>query len=189
MRAQLCYRTKDGRTFYSQPVRCGQMLLSWDEDSRPANDVVFCVVCNTDYIYVDDSTRKKHFDYRIRLGEGATAVASPEVKWYFYEQNLTDPTYTAVESVGESRREDSSDLGIRILSSVLKAGQRVQLDLNGVPASEVQAHLVGCTGVLISSQTVSPDGSVQLPAYLPRGLYVLSLLHKGKIQSFKTYAE
>lgn len=189
MRAQLCYRTKDGRTFYSQPVRCGQMLLSWDEDSRPANDVVFCVVCNTDYIYVDDSTRKKHFDYRIRLGEGATAVASPEVKWYFYEQNFTDPTYTAVESVGESRREDSSDLGIRILSSVLKAGQRVQLDLNGVPASEVQAHLVGCTGVLISSQTVSPDGSVQLPAFLPRGLYVLSLLHKGKIQSFKTYAE
>ena len=189
MRCQLCYRTKDGRTFYSQPVLCGPMTLKWSTADRPANDVIFCVPCNTDYIYTGDAQRKHHYDYRIRLGEGALAVAATNIRWYFYEQNLTDPTFTGIESVQQQPATGKSDLGFRILSSVLKGGQRVQLDLNGVPASEVQAHLVGSSGVVIASQTVAQDATVQLPASLSRGLYILSLRHNGAVQSFKVYAE
>lgn len=192
MRCQLCYRTKDGRTFYSQPVRCGEMMLKWSTADRPANDVVFCVPCNTDYIYTGESQRKHHYDYRIRLGEGATAIASHnKVRWYFYEQNLTDPTYTGIDDVQPDAQPsaEKAELGFRILSSVLKSGQRIQLDLNGVRPDQVEAHLVGLSGVVIASQTVSPDATVQLPAGLTRGLYVLSLRHNGAIQSFKVFAE
>ena len=48
MRCQLCYRTRDGRTFYSQPVHCGKMVLNWDDTNQPANGVIFVVPCNTD---------------------------------------------------------------------------------------------------------------------------------------------
>ena len=110
---------------------------------------------------------------------------------FIYEQNLTDPTYTGIDDIRDQSPQSSnkSELGFRILSSVLKGGQRVQLDLNGVPASEVQAHLVGASGVVIATQQVSPDATVQLPPSLPRGLYVLSLSYKGTVQAFKVYAE
>ncbi len=194
MRCQLCYRTKDGRTFYSQPVLCGPMTLQWTTADRPANDVVFCVPCNTDYIYTGEAQRKHHYDYRIRLGEGATAVATHnQVRWYFYEQNLKDPTYTGIADLhsqpSQPAASGSADLGFRILSSVLKGGQRLQLDLNGARPSDVTAHLVGISGAVIKAQTVSPDATIQLPTSLRRGLYVLSLRHHGAIQSFKVYAE
>ena len=106
MRAQLCYRTKDGTAYYSQPVFCGEMEI--DITDRPANDVIMCVVCNTDYIYDDDNgdwQRSHHWDYRIRLGEGAWAVADPYQRWHMFEQNITDPTYdpTAITVVEEEK--------------------------------------------------------------------------------------
>ncbi len=193
MRCQLCYRTSDGRTFYSQPVTCGQMVLNWDDSNQPANGIVFIVPCNTDYIFTGDAQRKKHWDYRIKLGRGAYAVADIYQKWYFYERQITDPTYD--ESIATGVEEivavgDKQDGGqFRILSSVLKGGQKIQLDLGGVPANEVKAHLVGLAGVVIDEQRVADDGTVQLPAHLNRGMYVLALNHNGKIQSFKVFAE
>lgn len=187
MRAQLCYRTKDGQCFYSQPAFCGPMTLKWDSSTAPANMVVFCVVANTDYIYEGEQTRKKHFDYRIRLGEGANAVASKDIRWFLYEQTLKDTDYeTAISSVQSGR--NSAD-GIIIKSSLLRAGGTVQLDLGDINPADVTAHLVGLSGVLIDQQTVGGDGTVSLPYTLPRGLYVLSLEYGGKIQSQKMYVE
>ena len=193
MRCQLCYRTSDGRTFYSQPVKdFGKMVLNWDASNAPANGVIFIVPCNTDYIYTGDAQRKKHWDYRIKLGRGAYAVADIYQKWYFYERTITDPTFdpsvvTGVEDVVAANRH--TDGQIRILNSVLKGGQQLQLDLAGIPASELKAHLVGLAGVVIDEQQVADDGTVQLPAQLQRGLYVLAINHNGKIQSFKVFAE
>lgn len=192
MRAQLCYRTKDGRTFYSQPVLCGKMVLNWDDTNQPANGVIFAVVCNTDYIYEGDAQRKKHWDYRLKLGRGAYAPADINQKWYFYERTITDPNYNEeiYTDVQEIAVNNSNNGGkIRILSSVLKGGQKIQLDLGGIPANELKAHLVGLSGVVIDEQQVADDGTIQLPAQLQRGLYVLALNHNGKIQSFKVYAE
>ena len=148
---------------------------------------------NTDYIFTGDAQRKKHWDYRIKLGRGAYAVADIYQKWYFYENEIIDPTYD--ESIATGVEEivavgDKQDGGqFRILSSVLKGGQKIQLDLGGVPANEVKAHLVGLAGVVIDEQRVADDGTVQLPAHLNRGMYVLALNHNGKIQSFKVFAE
>ena len=90
-RALLCYRTKEGECYYSQPVTCGKMRL--DTSKRPANNVVFCVVTNTDYKFEGDKQRKHHWDYRIRFGENALAVADTYQKWYFYEKTIKDPSY------------------------------------------------------------------------------------------------
>ncbi|MBQ3780276.1 MAG: hypothetical protein II801_00660 [Bacteroidaceae bacterium] len=194
MRCQLCFRTRDGRTFYSQPVVCGKMVLNWDDSNQPANGIVFVVPCNTDYIFTGDAQRKKHWDYRIRLGRGAYAPADIYQKWYFYERTITDPTYdetiyTGVEEIAPAAKETTDEGNFRILTSILKGGQKVQLDLGGVPANEVKAHLVGLAGVVIDEQTVADDGTVQMPAHLNRGMYVLALNHNGKIQSFKVFAE
>ncbi|MCH5177831.1 MAG: hypothetical protein J1F25_07385 [Prevotellaceae bacterium] len=188
MRAQLCYRTRTGECFYSQPVLCGKMELNWTSSTAPANGVVFAVVCNTDYIFTGDAQRKHHWDYRLKLGEGAVGVASKDIKWFNYMQTLRDTEFeTGIEA--PSAAEKGGSTTFRVLSTVLRAGGQVQLDLGGVPANEVQAHLVGAAGILLDSQTVSDAQTVQLPAFLPKGIYFLSLRHKGKVQTFKLFAQ
>jgi hypothetical protein len=105
MEAQLCYRTKSGKAYYSQPVYCGKMEMNITD--RPANGVIICVVANTDYIYDDkngEAQRSHHWDYRIRLNEGCIAVADNYQKWFFYERNITDPTLdlSAIEEITSS---------------------------------------------------------------------------------------
>jgi hypothetical protein len=106
MRAQLCYVTKDGRNYYSQPAHCGKLQI--DLSDRPANEVIFLVVCNTDYIFKNDEVqRKHHWDYRIRLMQGALATADPFCRWYFNEQTVTDPNYN--EDVARAAKQDYDD--------------------------------------------------------------------------------
>ena len=191
MRAQLCYRTAKGETVYSQPVTCGKMKLTWDDNDAPANGVVFVVVANTDYIYTGEEQRKKHWDYRIKLGEGAYQVASKDVKWYFYEQQLEDETFTTPTAI-DLAKSDTGKGGepvIKILSGVLHAGQQVMLDLGGISPETVTAHLVGVSGIMIDEQKVSPSSTVQLPATLQRGMYILALHHDSRIDTFKVYVE
>ncbi len=187
MRAQLAYRTKDGRRFYSQPVLCGKLQMNWTEEDAPANGVVFCVVANTDYIYVNDATRKKHYDYRLKLGDGAAAFASKDIRWYFYERTLVDQEYvTGIRNV-PADETGAEDIGIR--STTLKPGGTVLFNLNGIDPATVNAHLVGVSGVVIDQQRLASDGSIRLPYSLPRGMYILSLEHAGKITSRKVFVE
>lgn len=191
MMAQLCYRTKNGDTYYSQPVTCGKMKLSWTDSNSPANGVVFAVVANTDYIYTGEEQRKKHWDYRLKLGEGALAPASKDVRWYFYERTLTDPEFaTGIEQVQTDMEGNGpKEPVIRILSGALRSGGQIVLDLNGIEPKNVVAHLVGVSGVLIDEQQVSDASTIQLPSNLRKGMYILALRHNGKTDSFKVYVE
>ncbi len=188
MRAQLCYRTKDGQCFYSQPVLCGKMELHWDSSTAPANGVVFAVPCNTDYIYTGDEQRKHKWDYRLKMGEGAYAPASTKIRWYFYEQDLVDQGFeTGIKTVRPEASE--TERGFSVRTTLLRAGGQVQLDLGNAKGSDIMAHLVGASGILIDAQPVSESGTIQLPAFLPKGLYFLSLNHNGKVQTFKMFAK
>ncbi|MBN1575831.1 MAG: hypothetical protein JW913_04720 [Chitinispirillaceae bacterium] len=80
MTCQLCYRAADGTPVYGTPVSSGPCSLRLDK--APGRGVVIAVICNTDYIYEDKTTRKAHFDYRLRLGEGVTGAADIYTKWY-----------------------------------------------------------------------------------------------------------
>jgi hypothetical protein len=79
MTCQLCYRAADGTPVYGSPVSNGPCSLRLDK--VPSNGVVLAVICNTDYAYQGDTTRKAHYDYRLQLGAGMSA-ADVNTKWY-----------------------------------------------------------------------------------------------------------
>ncbi|MCX7725218.1 MAG: T9SS type A sorting domain-containing protein [Chitinispirillaceae bacterium] len=87
MSLQLCYRAKNGTPIYSKPVSSGACSLRLD--LPPANDVVIAVVCNTDYIYKGEETRKAKYDYRLKPIKGVIETADIYKKWY--DVNLTVP--------------------------------------------------------------------------------------------------
>ncbi len=86
MGAQLAYRATDGTTVYGQPVFGGEMKLKLDK--RPANNVVFVIVTNTEYRYEGERTRTAHHDYRIQIGEGFVDRGHWHVPWYQWNQSL-----------------------------------------------------------------------------------------------------
>ena len=185
MRALLCYRTADGECYYSQTVYCGNMSI--DITKKPANGVIFCVVVNTDYVYTGDAQRKHHWDYRLRLGEGAIATADPYIKWYYYERTLTDPAYekliSGIREINNGNTPDSE--GIKIMSSHFSPGSTVSVDLNGVNPSDIRLRIIGASGVVCADGRVNADGSFQLPANLHNGLYIILFSHNNKKETFK----
>ncbi len=191
MRAQLCYRTKDGKAYYSQPALCGTLTI--DITDEPANGVIFCVVANTDFRYNDtsydyygESLRKHHFDYRVKLGEGALAVADRYQRWYFHEQTIIDEAFeTGIKDVeyGDTEVQRESNK-IRILTSVIRGGETVQLDLNGINADDVKVRIVGLSGIIIESGNLNSEGNFTMPEVYP-GLYFITLSHGSQREVFK----
>ncbi len=201
MRAQLCYVTKAGKNYYSQPVHCGKMTI--DLTDRPANNVIFCVVCNTDYIFVnDEKQRKKHWDYRIKFGEGALQVADIYSRWYFNERTITDNTYNEeearkaadialdiedVESASDSYVP--GDNGIKLLTSVIMPGMPIKADLNGIDYNDVKVNILGLSGIIEDNGDINPDGTYVMPARLPRGMYFIKYTHGDKCDTYKVYVK
>ena len=135
---------------------------------------------------------KKHWDYRIKLGDGALAPASIRKKWYFYEQTIIDENYvaTGIETPQIADvNEKLADTKFRILSGAFYSGQQVRFDLAGVNPADVVAHLVGMSGVVIDAQPLSSESTIQLPANLRRGMYILALRYNGKVSTFKVFVE
>lgn len=83
MTLQLAYWAEDGSAVYSRPVDHGELCLNLSKP--PKGGVVIAVVTNTDYVYVNDETRRAKHDYRIDLVQGATATADRETKWFLNE--------------------------------------------------------------------------------------------------------
>ncbi|MBQ9641425.1 MAG: DUF4859 domain-containing protein [Bacteroidaceae bacterium] len=118
MRAQLCYVTKDGTCHYSQPAHCGKLQI--DITDRPANEVIFFVVCNTDYIFKNDEVqRKHHWDYRLRLLGGALAVADKFCRWYYNEQTITDPNYNEDIARANKGEEEEEVVSLTDITSLI----------------------------------------------------------------------
>ncbi len=88
MSCLLCYRTKEGETVYSQPVTGGECRLELKK--MPANNVVFAVICNTDYEYLGEETRTAHHDYRLQLLNGVVRPANIYIEWYDWTKDLVD---------------------------------------------------------------------------------------------------
>jgi hypothetical protein len=194
MMCQICYRTKEGTTYYSQPVNCGPVTLALKE--APANGVVFVVVANTDYIYANDNTRRKHHDYRIAFGKGVKGLASTDKRWYFYENSITDPDYTSVTtSVGDiianSSNDDiimGSEYGVQLTNGLIRPGDKLTVKLNGVDEKDVVVHIVGLGGLIADKGNLS-NASFQLPSNIIPGMYVATFSYNGKQDVFKFYVK
>jgi hypothetical protein len=108
MSCQLCYRAVDGSAVYSTPVTSGNCSLRLDK--APNKNVIIAVICNTDYKYLGDETRKAHYDYRLKLVEGISAAADIYTKWY----DMSFPTVATIPVVPQKPKVSSSTLQVRI---------------------------------------------------------------------------
>ena len=199
MRAQLCYITPDGKNYYSQPVQCGKMVI--DVTDRPANNVIFCVVCNTDYIYTGNDQRKHHYDYRIRFGKGALQLAELYTKWNLNEETLTDATYD--EDAARAKQEEATAItapeitpapaagapganGVRLLTGNCLAGQPITVQLaSGISSSDVTVNIFGLSGIMADEAPLTGN-QYTLPSNLQSGLYFIKFIQKnGKCDTYK----
>lgn len=200
MMAQLCYVTKEGRNYYSQPAHCGKLQI--DLSDRPANEVIFLVVCNTDYIFVNDEIqRKHHWDYRVRLLDGALATADPYCRWYFNERAISDPSYnediaranqgmaTAIEEVDSealAAAGPSGSKGVKLITGLCLAGHPIHVQLaSGISADDVRVNILGLSGIVVDEAPLQSGNSYTLPAGLFPGLYFIKFTHNGLVDTYK----
>ena len=57
------------------------------EGQRPANDVIFALVCNQTYQFKNALLKTKYW-YKLKLGEGTDGTASTGTRWFNYDQKL-----------------------------------------------------------------------------------------------------
>lgn len=79
MSCQLVYRDTDGKIRYSKPVSSGVCSIPL---SNVKNNVVVAVICNTDYIFKGESTRKAKYNYTLTLGPGVSGPADIYTQWF-----------------------------------------------------------------------------------------------------------
>lgn len=158
MSCQLCYRTVAGQTVYSNPVFGGDCSLKLVE--RPANNVVFAVICNTDYIYKGEATRKAHFDYRLQLVTGVTSAADINTKWYQWDRTLI----TSIEV-------PSSGPETHIYPNPVTMGNDLNIRFTSPLSDPVWLEIWSIEGIIMHSEKLSGDSSVNMTGKMLPGVY------------------
>ena len=183
MVCMLCYRTKRGRIYYSQPVNGeGDVIMKLKEE--PANNVVIAVVCNTDYIYKGEETRKKHFDYRLKMGENMYQPAKAQLKWYDYRATIRDKEFVdGIEDV--TAVAPSAKFTIIPERTVVNRGERVPLRIAAASRLQVPVRLFNQNGQIVYSQSFMRDGDYMIPADIVPGIYVLQGINGRETHSVK----
>ncbi|HOP96341.1 MAG TPA: hypothetical protein PLK78_02760 [Verrucomicrobiota bacterium] len=86
MSCQLVYRATDNSVVYSKPVSSGACTLTPPPDKPIKNNVVIAVICNTDYRYLGEASRKHKYDYRLTITgpetSGILGTANISTKWW-----------------------------------------------------------------------------------------------------------
>ena len=87
MSVQLCYRATDGTPVYSEPVQIknsgSESTTTLKLSKTPQSNVVFAVICNTDYQYTgNENIRTNHYNYNLKLVSGLSGAADAHTKWY-----------------------------------------------------------------------------------------------------------
>ena len=184
MVCMLCYRTKQGKIYYSQPVEGeGDVLMQLQD--VPANKVVIAVVCNTDYIYKDESTRKKHFDYRLKMGQNIYQPAKAQLKWYNYRSTIRDTEF--INGIEEVREADSESTVFTIIpeSTVVGRGGQLALRFKASSMWQVPVRLVDMSGRVVYQQSFMHDGFFFVPANIQPGMYILQGQNGSQTSSVK----
>ena len=170
MNCQLRYRTKKGETVYSKPDYAGDCILRIPADKKPANDVVIAVICNTNYIYEGEKTRKAHYDYRLQLGHGIYGTANINRKWYDWTLTMNAIENPFVEELQWS-----------VYPTVIKRGTSISINCDDeVFNSPAQLEITSLGGQkLYQSRLLEKNSSISLPAEVSPGIYMLVIQHPG----------
>jgi hypothetical protein len=184
MVCMLCYRSKQGRVYYSQPVEGeGDVLMQLAD--KPANNVVIAVVCNTDYVYKGEETRKHHFDYRLRMGTNVYQPAKAQLKWYNYRSTIRDNDFiNGIEAV-EADNNDAARFAVIPTRTVIRAGEQLPLHITAASHLQVQVRLYSAGGQLVHAQSFMRDGDFPIPATARPGIYILQGVNGSETASTK----
>ena len=182
MVCMLCYRTKQGKIYYSQPVE-GEGDAVMRLQAQPANNVVIAVVVNTDYLYKGEATRKQHFDYRLKMGDNIYQPAKAQLKWYNYRATVRDQDFiTGLENVVA---EQPARFTIEPKTTVVGRGEPLPLHLSAVAQLQVPVRLYTYSGKLVCQQSFMRDGDFIVPANILPGMYILQAVNGGETASVK----
>ena len=178
MTCQLCYRATDGTAVYSKPVSGGNCSLKLDKP--PANGVVIAVICNTDYIYKGEETRKSHFDYRLQFVQGVAGKADIYLKWYNYENTIIDD----VRFPNIDNRNDQS--GVNIYPNPVTNGT-VNIEFSDELSGPRLIRILNMQGqVLYTVRTQNSDRlTISTEPLLNDGVYLLSVQTLTRINTYK----
>lgn len=187
MTCQLCYRSKRSKIYYSQPIQ-GEGDVAMTLQEAPANNVVIAVITNTDYIYENDETRKRHFDYRLKMGENVYQPAKAQIKWYMHTQTLKDPDFkkptTGIEEV-EVAEEASTKFTLCLGKTIVRAGEDIPVNLKAAGQYQVPVVMYSAAGTPIYSQSFMRDGDYHIPTHVTPGLYILRASNGHESSSVK----
>ena len=164
-------------------------------------------MANTDYNYTNDNNqaqRKHHYDYRVRLLDGALQVADLYTKWSLNEQTLTDASYD--EDAAREAQNIALDIreingsepdvtytpgsnGVKLLTGRLMAGHPITVQLaNGISPDQVRVNMLGLSGVVVDEAPLQGN-AYTLPSSLAPGLYFIKFVQNGKTDTYKVYVK
>ena len=184
MVCMLCYRSKEGNVYYSRPVEGeGEVVLKLQE--HPANNVVIAVVCNTDYKYLGEQTRKAHYDYRLRMGENVYQPAKAQLKWYDYKATVKDTQFLNGIEEALPADDEVARFSIKPQRTVVQRGDRLPLHITAASQWQVPVRLFNANGQFIYSQSFLRDGDYEIPADIAPGIYILQGVNGNETSSVK----
>lgn len=178
----LCYRTRQGHVYYSRPVEGeGDVVMKLQE--QPANGVVIAVVCNTDYIYRGEQTRKKHFDYRLRMGRNIYQPAKAQLKWYSYKTIIRDTEF--LNGIEDTQVLESARFAIKPARTLVRRGERLPIHIAAASQLQVPVRLFNTNGQMVYSQSFMRDGDYEIPFNIAPGIYVMQGVNGSETSSVK----
>lgn len=188
MECQLAFRSKRGKVYYSQPVQ-GAGEVSIELADVPANNVIIAVVCNTDYIYKGEATRKAHYDYRLKMMDNAYQPASSNYKWYNYRGLIVDKNFDKDDYVSVDPIEEAVKFGFTTDKQVVKAGETLNISFTGASQWMVQVRMFAMNGRNVYNQSLLRDGAYYIPANVEPGMYILQAQNGREMASVKIVVE
>jgi hypothetical protein len=186
MTCQLAYRATDGTPVYSNPVSSGECRLKLEK--APANGVVIAIICNTDYLYEGDETRKAHYDYRLQLVEGIEGKASVYKKWYHYSSTIIDtedpiepfPTEGAIYDPSSSSFEipvKNNDVKTTMFPNPISPNDVLEVKFNGQINGEKEVRIIDSRGSFLYIMKDISDEHLTIPieGRLKQGIYYVNI--------------
>ena len=118
------------------------------------------MICNTDYIYKGEATRKAHFDYRLQLVTGVTGAADVNTKWYQWDRNLS----TGID-------KPASGPEINIYPNPVAPGNDLRVTFATPLSDPVWLEIWSMEGIIMNSEKLTGDTSVRLTEKMSPGIY------------------
>ena len=131
-------------------------------------------------------TRKRHFDYRLKMGDNVYQPAKAQIKWYNYKSTLRDPDFvTGIEEMVTTTENNPARFSIQPEHTVVKRGDQVALHITAASQLMVPVRLVDTAGNVVYQQSLLHDDDYQIPADIMPGLYIMQAINGRQTASAK----